>query len=88
MNTEQNEDTSAPKPEPDNASVAKRPLPKVKIDDIQVVYHWTRLRFYSSRYNSWSVPRTRENVSIGEIRIYGSGRTCVVFKSWQNSRDF
>jgi hypothetical protein len=27
-------------------------------------------------------------VSIGEIRTYGSGRTSVVFKSWQNSRDF
>jgi|GEM_PF-5377474 len=88
MNTEQNEDTGAPKPDTDNASVAKRPLPKVKTDDIQVVYHWTRLRFYRSRYDSWSNPLTREKVSIGEIRIYGSGRTCVVFKSWQNNRDF
>lgn len=34
------------------------------------------------------MPHTRENVSIGEIRTYGSGRTSVVFKSWQNSRDF
>jgi len=87
METEQNEDTGAPKPDTDNASVAKRPLLRLKIDDIQVVYHWTRLRFYRSRYDSWSNPLTREKVSIGEIRTYGSGRTSVVFKSWQNKVD-
>ena len=87
METEQNEDTGAPKPDTDNASGAKKTSLKVKIDDIQVVYRWTRLRFYRSRYDSWSVPHTREKVSIGEIRTYGSGRTSVVFKSWQNKVD-
>ncbi len=70
-----------------DAKSSKRLSIKTKIENVQVVYHWTRLRFYKSRYDSWSTPHTREKVNIGEIRKFGSKRTSVVFSSWQNKVD-
>lgn len=61
----------------------------VDLEDLTLVYSWTRLRLSTSRYNSWSVPHSKEVVSVLEIFDYPSSRPSQFrFLKWSNKTDF
>lgn len=62
---------------------------EVDMNELELVYSWTRLRFSTSRYNSWTVPHSQEHVAVLEVFDYPSSRPSQFrFLKWSNKTDF